>query len=261
MARDHYEVLGVPENATEPWIRRAYQTAQERIAADAGLSDADRAAAVGELESAFRTLTSSSARDAYDDKLRRAREAQGNGAGGLMDRLKSPTTWIAIGLVIVIGGGWYWQHAREQAQLRAEQERVASEQAEQRRMVEVEERRKREKQRLLDEIRAQKEAEENQHQLSMEARQADMQKKQFVADDRYIAPQQQQLNNFADRTDAWRRQSEEQRQRYEEEMNLRRAQAEVERQRRYLEQKEREEQYERARKDPNNINRRYEGYR
>lgn len=251
MSRDHYEVLGVPENANETWIRRAFQTAQDRIAADAGLSDKDRQEELRALESALRTLTSAPAREAYDEKLRRAREAQARAEAGIVAQLKSPKAWITLALVAAIGGGWYWQYSREQDRLRIEREQITAEQAEKRRIAEAEERRLREKQRLQEEIRAQKEAEENQHKLSLEATQADLQKKQFAVDDR-IPALQQQSNYYADRVDALRRQSEDQRQRYEEEAALRRAQAEVDRQKRYLEQREREEAYERARKDPSN---------
>ena len=134
--------------------------------------------------------------------------------------------------------------------MRIEREQAAIEQAEQRKIVEAKQAVERERQRVLDEIRLQREAEETQRQAANEVRKAEVADKQFVADDR-IPHQEQRLNVFVDRVDSYRRQSEERQQRYDEARSLSQAQAEVARQKRYLEQREREEQYARSRRDAN----------
>lgn len=256
MQADYYELLDVPENANDAWLKRAFETAQQRISADAKLTEKEREQALRAVDTAFRTLSSPVARETYDEKLHRQRDKAAKTEAGLMSQLGSPKVLIAIALIAVLGGGMVWQYSREQERIRFERERIAQEQAEQKRFAAAEAQRQREKQRIQDEIQAQKEAVENQHKLSLEASQAEMQKKAFVADDRYVPAQQQQSNLYADRYDRYQRQSEEQKQRSEDEQNLRRARAEVDRQKRFLEQREREDTMERARKD-SSYNRRY----
>ena len=252
---DYYELLDVPENTNDAWLKRAFETAQQRISADTALSEKDREQASRTIDAAFRTLSSRVTREVYDEKLHRRREQAANAEAGLLSQLSSPKILIAIALIAVLGGGMVWQYSREQERIRFERERIAQEQAEQKRLAEAEAQRQRDRQRIQEEIQAQKEAVETQHKLALEAGQAEMQKKAFVADDRYVPAQQQQSNLYADRYEGYQRQSEEQKQRYEDEQNLRRARAEVERQKRFLEQREHEDAMERARKDPSYNNR------
>ena len=101
----------------------------------------------------------------------------------------------------------------------------------------------------MEDIRAQRDAEEAYRQQTMAIRQSEVQKKQFVADDRYVSPQQATYQSYQMQQDQWRRDSEDRKQRYEEDSNLQKAREEVERQKRYLQERENEEQVARARRD------------
>ncbi len=248
MTDNYYALLGISNRATEAEIRTAHESALGRLAADTAVSNAERAATKRELDIAVRTLTSKHTRQAYDASL----IALQNGAGNpnWTARLGSPALWAGVAVIVGIAGAAYWQQEREQARLRIERELAAIEQAEQRKIVEAKQAVERERQRVLDEIRLQREAEETQRQAANEVRKAEVADKQFVADDR-IPHQEQRLNVFVDRVDSYRRQSEERQQRYDEARSLSQAQAEVARQKRFLEQREREEQYARSRRDAN----------
>ncbi|MEO8102620.1 MAG: hypothetical protein ABI790_08840 [Betaproteobacteria bacterium] len=162
---------------------------------------------------------------------------------------RSPVTWLTLIAIVTVAGAFYWQAEREKARQQFERERVAAEQAELQRAKESEERRERERQRLLDEIRAQKEAEDVQRQQAIAIRQSEVQNKQFVADDRYVSPQQAAYQSYQMQRDQWRRDYDDRKQRYEDENNLQKARQEVERQKRYLQEREYEEQAARARRD------------
>jgi hypothetical protein len=253
MTRNFYEILGVRQSATDAAILRAVQTERDKAANDASLSDADRAARLAEVHAASDALTIPAKRDQYDAALRMMTSAN----GGAASFLTSPRTWFIVLAVVAVIGGLFWQYARAQTEQRLERERIAAEQQETRRVKEIEERRLAEKQKLLEELRAQREADDKSRQESNEMRSAESQKKQYVADDRYVAPPPSRYD--ASRGDyenqrqmgaaAWQRLLEERKQQYEDEMNLQRARGEVERQKRYLEQREREDRDARARRD------------
>ena len=165
--------------------------------------------------------------------------------------LHSRLLWAVIAIIAILGGTIYWKIEREAARQQQERERIASEQAEVRRVKEVEERRERERQRLADEIRTLKEAEDAQRLQAMEIRQDEVKNRQFVADDRYVPPGQAALQSQIMQYDQVRQNMSDRQQRYEDESNLRRARADVERQKRFLQQREYEEQSARARRDAN----------
>lgn len=259
MARDHYEVLGVRQSATEASIRRAIQTSSDQITGDTSISELERESRLAELLAAADALSTPAKRDKYDALLLLAADPKaGMGAAGL---LNSPTTWLILCAIGIVVGGLYWQYDREQTRQRVERERVAEEQQEERRAKEFEAQRARDKQRLLEELREQRAADDKLRQESNEIRSADSQKKQYIADDRHVPtpPSNYGSNydtayrNYEDQrqiaSEAQRREMDERKQKYEEEMNLRRAKAEVERQKRYLEQREREEEYAKARRE------------
>ena len=254
MSRDYYEILGVRQSATDATILRAIQTSKDQLATDTSLTPPVRAARLAEVQVAADALSTPVKRDHYDAALRLMK----SGSGGGSAPLTAPRTWFILFAIAAIAGGLYWQYARVQTDLRLERERVAAEQQETRRAKEIEERRALEKQRLLEELRAQREADDKSRQASNEMRSAESQKKQYVADERYIAPPPSRYdssrgdyeNQRQMGAEAWQRLQEDRKQQQEEEMNLRRARAEVERQKRYLEQREREDQEARARRDP-----------
>jgi hypothetical protein len=167
----------------------------------------------------------------------------------LLNFLRSPVIWFIVVGILLASGTFYWKSERENARLQFERERVVADHAEQLRAREAEERRERESRRLLEDIRAQKDAEDAQHQQANAIRQSEMQKKQFVADDRYVSPQQSTYQNYQMLQDQLRRDMDERKQRHEDEINLQKARQEVERQKRYVQQREYEEQLARARRD------------
>lgn len=259
MARDHYEVLGVRQTATEASLRRAIQTTSDQITGDTSISELERELRLAELHAAAEALSTPAKRDKYDALLLLAADPKaGSGAAGL---LNSPTTWLILCAIGIVVGGLYWQYDREQTRQRVERERITAEQQEERRAKEFESQRARDKQRLLDELREQRASDDKLRQESNEIRSAESQRKQYIADDRHIPPPaanygssyESAYRNYEDQrqiaTEAQRREMDERRQRYEEEMNLRRARAEVERQKRFLEQREREEEYAKARRE------------
>ncbi len=246
MSENYYSMLGIAPRATESEIRTAHQAALQRLAADTAASAGERAAIKRELDIAVRTLTSRSTREAYDASL----GAGSEGGATLAGRLGSPLLWGGVALIVAIGGSAYWLQQREEKRLRLEREHAIAEQEQQRRQLEAKLAVERERQRVLDEIRLQREAEENQRQAANEVRKAENEKKQFVEGER-PNPGEQRLNAFVDRADSWRRQAEERQNTRDEERSLAQARAEVERQKRYLEQKEREDQYARARRESN----------
>ena len=254
MTRNYYEIFGVRQSATDASILRAIQTARDQIAADTSLSIEERASRMAEVQAASDALTIPAKRDKYDAALR----LMTPDGGGATPLLASPRTWFIVLAIVAIAGGGFWQYARAQTEQRLQRERVAAEQQEVRRAKEIEERRVLEKQRLLEELRAQREADDKTRQASNEMRSAESQKKQYVVDERYIAPPPSRYDSSRGDYEnqrqmgaaAWQRVLEDRKQQQEEEMNLRRARADVERQKRYLEQREREDQEARARRDP-----------
>ena len=262
MSPTHYEVLGVRQSDTDATIRRAAKTALEQVSADTALSSMERDAKLAQLSAAASVLTSAASRDRYDASVMAGKAQANAGATGFLTK---PLTWIALCAVAAVGAGLYWQYDREQTRLRLERERVVAVQQEERRAREVEEKRAADKQRLLDELRAQREADDKLRQDFNATRSADSQNKQYVVDERN-APRQAPSYSSSSNSDSYRRNYEDQwrmaseaqrrlleenRQRYEEAVNLQRAKADVDRQKRYLEQLEREDQYARVRREAN----------
>ena len=262
MSRTHYEILGVRQSDTDATIRRAAKAALEQLSADSSLSSIERDAKLAQLKAATSVLTTAASRDRYDASVMAGTASANGGSTGI---LATPLTWIALCAIGAVGGGLYWQYDREQTRQRLDRERVVVVQQEERRLKEAEEKRATDKQRLLDELRAQREADDKLRLESNAVRSADSQNKQYVVDERNTPRQapgssssstyDSSRRNYEDQwqlaSEAQRRTLEENRQRYEEAVNLQRAKADVERQKRYLEQLEREDQYARARREAN----------
>ena len=267
MSRDYYAVIGLRQNASDATIRRALQVNKDLIAADPSLSPVERESRLSELQATADVLSSPAKRDAYDATMRQQFDTAGrSGAAKLM---RAPLTWIIMLASIAIGGGLYWQYERDQTNRRIERERIVADQQQERRAAELEERRVVEKQRLLEELRTQRDADDKQRQEFNELRSAESQKKQYVADERQTLPTASSFQsnyetsrrNYEDQrqigSEVWQRAQEERKQRFEDEMNLRRAREEVTRQKRYLEDREREEQYTKAKREADSRPNRY----
>lgn len=259
MSSNHYETLGVRQSDTDAAIRRAARSAGDQIVADTSLTLKAREDRLAEVQVAAMVLTTPSSRDRYDAILRMRPASKVS--SGKTGTLASPLAWITLAAIAAIGGGLYWQHERDQNRLRTEREGVVTEQQAERRAKDFEAHRIVEKERLLAELRSQRENDDKHRQQFNEMRSADTQNKSYVVDDRLVPPP---TNNYATNYemarrsyedqyqlngDAQRRGIEETRQRHEDAANLQRAKAEVDRQKRYLEQLEREERYARAQRE------------
>ena len=263
MSRSHYEILGVRQSDTDATIRRVAKVTFEQLTADTSLSSMERDAKLAQLKAAASVLTSAAGRDRYDASLMAHTAPKASVAS--MGMLAKPLTWITLFAISAVGGGLYWQYDREQTRQRLERERVVADQQEERRRQEMEEKRVADRQRLLEDLRAQRESDDKLRQESNAMRSVDTQNKQYVVDERNAprqAPTAYSSSNYDSSRrsyeDQWqmanetqRRVLEENRQRYEEAANLQRAKAEVDRQKRYLEQLEREDQYGRALREAN----------
>jgi len=76
MQNTHYEILGVPEDASDEEIRKAYRRAILQAHPDLHQNDPEAGQRARELNAAFIMLTDAEARRKYDAKLRRQREAK-----------------------------------------------------------------------------------------------------------------------------------------------------------------------------------------
>jgi hypothetical protein len=235
--RDLYEIIGVPETASDVWIERAYKEARARVEARDTTRDntaqKQKLAELASLDEAMQTLSSADLRAAYDEKLEQWREAKA--AGGALKRVKQGVLGLAV--LAMLGGGIYWYQEREAERLRFEQEKIASEIAIKKKLAEIAEQRKQSEERLQREALERQQEEEKRLELAREQRAQDSQSQRFVVDDRYEKAQREK------RTDAERlqRQNDELRQRFETERIRNQAQVELDRQRRFIEQREREE--------------------
>lgn len=124
-ARDHYETLQVPENATATIIARAYDKRIAELKADLSLAPKKRKKAEDVLNEAYYVLTDEKLKTAYDEALQRKREV----AGGLVT---SKTTVVArtVFLLALLGlvFAFYYNHSQNQAEIRR-LERIESEKA------------------------------------------------------------------------------------------------------------------------------------
>ncbi len=127
MAQDLYEVLEIPPNANDTWIRRAYDRKRQEIAQDATLSGADRQAIQQAVDNAFSILSNPATREKYDSELLAVQTpapVQVKKSG-----LSTARVLIYGGAVaLLIGTGYVlWKRANFEEQQRIEQERAAAE--------------------------------------------------------------------------------------------------------------------------------------
>ncbi|MBL8514509.1 MAG: hypothetical protein JNJ55_11005 [Betaproteobacteria bacterium] len=237
MSQDANKLLGVVKGASAADVQRAYRKALARLESDTSLTDSERRLANQRLDAAYEELAVPKA----------------SSSGGLASPKWAAVMGIAIAAV-ALGGYWKWDQTRQAE----ERERILTEQAEQQRVREVAERAERERQRIQEELRAQREAEEAARQAQIEAQQAEMKNKQFVEDTRPELRAPTRSTQFGDAYSAYSayqqersRQWQEQRERTEDQRAMARARAETERQKRYVESREREEEIARYRRDAN----------
>ncbi|HEX7880997.1 MAG TPA: DnaJ domain-containing protein, partial [Candidatus Eisenbacteria bacterium] len=81
--RDYYEVLGVPENATEEQIKKAFRTQAKKYHPDANRNDPSAEAKFKEAGEAFEVLGDAAKRQQYDRMKRCGGHPGGFPSGGV----------------------------------------------------------------------------------------------------------------------------------------------------------------------------------
>ena len=127
MSQDLYEILEIPDNATDAWIRRAYESRRKAIAQDSSLDQAGRQAQLDAVEHAFGVLSDPAARAQYDERLL----AVADPAKAAKKTSTFSGARIAIYgtvVVVLIGTAFaLWRHSQYEELTRIEQERVNAE--------------------------------------------------------------------------------------------------------------------------------------
>ncbi len=131
MAEDFYELLEIPDNANEVWIRRAYHTTRESLLQDTTLNEGRRQSRIAAVEDAFSILSNPATRHVYDRdrlKLPEPEPTQTKSLARRMGITSARVTIWGITALLVIGASWaYWRYAKEGERLHLEQERSAAE--------------------------------------------------------------------------------------------------------------------------------------
>lgn len=233
--RNHYEVLGIPRDASDGLVKLAWEGKMKALA-DPGYSASASEKREEErlLRLAYATLSVHRLRAAYDDKLDAAEIAELEAPVGLAAWVpRSRIALFALALAVLAGGGLFYERyqVREREALaRAEKARQAAQEAKWRERAEQAEAR-REEQRLAEEagmVAGRQWQERND--LERERAAYDAQRRAQEAQANWAEMSARDRENLAR---AAREQAELQARRAEEERR-REAQLEVERQKAYL---------------------------
>jgi curved DNA-binding protein CbpA len=170
MSRDLYDILEVPFNANEAWIRRAYEVRKRQLAGDAKLPDDQRKIDLLAVEEALRTLCDPAKRADYDKRI--LPPAPRNWGSMLVKGIFSLPGVLVI-IVAMLGTGYAMHTARQEKQRQeAEAQRIAMEADSARRELA----------RREEEVRQRQEAAEQRRQEIRE----EQQRKQFERDRRRL---------------------------------------------------------------------------
>jgi curved DNA-binding protein CbpA len=129
--QDLYDILDVPGNASDAWIKRAYEIKKKAALADETLPAPQREALLKDIEKAYGVLSNPAKREVYDnpDQMRRGKRSLASAA--TVEASTSSSTWLivlAAGLLVVGGLGYQLYAAHElKQQQRLDAERVAAE--------------------------------------------------------------------------------------------------------------------------------------
>jgi hypothetical protein len=239
--QNHYEILGVPENASEAWVQRQYQKHVDAAQQDTQISETERNATISRLTAARDVLADAERREAYDQVLLAATNKPGPGA--LLKRAIIPIVLLAI---VVLAAGAYWQQV-EQKRLWQEQEareRVVEAQRAEARAAEA----KRRQEMLVAEAEARRVEEEERLRLAREQRETELKNEKYVAGKAFVpivkSPaeiREEQQQRYLELQQRVIREREERLRRSETERDSAVARAEIARQKRYLDQQRYEE--------------------
>lgn len=124
MTRTAYEILAIPQNASEDAVERAYQMRLIEVQTSRKLADAEKLAETTAIEEANRILSRSTSRTMYDKKLAAAEKVEYAQEGG---NVVSKVIALVIVLAVAVGG-YIWYQQRESERVRLLQEQQAAEQ-------------------------------------------------------------------------------------------------------------------------------------
>jgi hypothetical protein len=124
MTRTAYEILSIPQTASEAAVERAYQMRLIEAQTSRKLSETEKLVEIAAIEDANRILSRSTSRVLYDKKLAAAdRVEYAQEDGGIKRKV---IAFIVI--LAVAAGGYFWFEQRETERIRANQERIVAEQ-------------------------------------------------------------------------------------------------------------------------------------
>lgn len=91
--RDYYEVLGVPKDADEAALKKAYRVLAKKYHPDANPGDKEAEAKFKEASEAYSVLSDPEKRRKYDQFGHAAFEGGAGGAGGYGASISTEPTW------------------------------------------------------------------------------------------------------------------------------------------------------------------------
>jgi hypothetical protein len=233
MTRTAYEILSIPQTASEAAVERAYQMRLIETQTSRKLSETEKLVEIAAIEEANRILSRSTSRVLYDKKLAAADKVEYAQEGsGIISKV------IAIIVVLVVAvGGYYWFEQREAERIRANQERIAAEQKAAVAAAEAAKARIKFEELQQRDAAERKLSEEARLQEAREQREREMQAEKFVP----LAQPAPQKSAAEIGRENLLREVNRQAQQNEYERQYRQAQQEAERQRRFLLQLQEEE--------------------
>jgi len=127
MAFDPYDILDIPGNANDVWIRHAYDLRRDAIAKDATLGDAERQNLLKLVERAYGVLTDPEARAEYDEK--RLTVTASTAAPKERSTFSGPriAIWGALLTLLLVTAFVLWRQANYEERMREEEARTAAE--------------------------------------------------------------------------------------------------------------------------------------
>lgn len=127
MELDFYELLEIPDNANEVWIRRGYDRQREVLANDTTLTEEQRKARTAAVLDAYAILSNPRTRALYDNERLRVPEPEVRKAKPVQLINARTAIWGTVGLLAIANTWGYWHYEREHKRQLAEEERGAAE--------------------------------------------------------------------------------------------------------------------------------------
>ncbi len=239
--KNHYDTLGLPENAAAEWVEREYLKHVEALQQISNIRDKQRREKLDQLTEARDVLVSPAARAAFDAELSAALAKLHAGL-----RIRPLVIPLLLLAAVTIAGGSYWQQQENKRQFleQQERERIAEESRAKERAAAAERR----KEMLAAEAISRQQEEEDRLRVAREQREVDMKKDQYVAGKAYVPYVKSPTEVYEERRqgqqdyrDRVLREREERLKRIEADRELSSAQASVERQKQFLERQRYEE--------------------